>query len=98
MTKEETFAKEVAETVKLYESFIPRTASKTRKMLEKYSAKNTAERLVPISEIQQEFKTLCKNGFKEKTFETLVLKYSDLFSNAIINAAKFRLDNCDKKI
>lgn len=84
---------DVERTLKLYESYIYGSAIRTRQMIENKGIKKTLEDLVQSSEYQIGFRKLHECNKLNESFEALVIKHRNLFSESIVQCAKFRLDN-----
>lgn len=64
-------------------------------MMEQYGKVEAISRLVRSPNLQDGFKFLKDKGKLDKTFEAVVLKHSELFSEEVVKMAKWRLDNAD---
>lgn len=84
---------EVENTILLYESYLSSCAIRTRQMIERKGVIKALEQLVQSADYQQGFRKLHEHNQLDKSFEALVIKYSDLFSKNAITWAKFRLEN-----
>ncbi len=94
-TELENLKADVEKTLNLYESYISGSANRTRQMIENKGIKKTLEELVQSSECQQGFRKLHECNKLNESFEALVLKHKSLFSENIVECAKFRLNNPD---
>ena len=96
MLSEKQFLREIDETVEFYEKCIGSFAARTRQMIECEGCITALSKLVVSPEIQEGFKVLCDCGKLDRSFEALVVKYSHLFSEGVVEAAKWRMDNYGK--
>jgi hypothetical protein len=55
-------------------------------------------RLVVGAYLQERFRVLRDTGQLDKTFESVVVKYKDLFTSDAVDAAKWRLENANNLI
>lgn len=93
MDLDEKLKQEIDETVKLYEKYIPTSATATRDMIARKGYTKALSDLVKSSEMQKGFETLVKNNHKEKTFEAIIIRNKEYFSQEVVEAAEFRLKN-----
>jgi len=93
---EENFHSQVAQAITLYERTIGHAAARTRQMIEDYGEKETLSRLMKSADLQQGFKALRDSNQLDATFEAIVVRFSELFSADVIEAAKWRLENAHK--
>jgi len=93
MQNKEQFLAEVDETLRIYEELIGQFATRTRQMIERYGKTEALSRIVISPDLQQGFKTLRDHNKLDKTFESVVVRYSNLFNPAAVQAAQWRLDN-----
>jgi hypothetical protein len=88
------FDVDVENAIKLYEDAIGRFATRTRQMFERYSDKiEVLSRIVVSPEHRKGFKVLRDNNKLDKTFEAIVVKYSNKFDKYIVEAAQWHLNN-----
>ncbi len=85
--------KEVREVTVHYEKLIGAPATRTRQMIERYGAVDALSRMAINSEIQSGFKKLRDSNQLHLTFEAVILRHSDLFSESALKAAEFKLKN-----
>lgn len=90
---EEKLKQEIDETIKLYEQYIPSTATATRNMIDRKGYIAALSDLMKSAEIQRGFKTLVSNNHEEKTFEAIIIRNKEYFSKEVVEAADFRLKN-----
>ena len=83
--------KEVDRTIAIYQDINGRFASRTRKMIEEREVVKALSDLVTSAELQLGFKTLRDAGRLDVTFESIVVKFPDLFSEQVREVAKWRL-------
>lgn len=93
---EQALLRDVVDVIMFYEEAIGATASRTRQMVERDGAINALSKLVASAELQQGFRVLRDRDQLNHSFEALVGKYSCLFSNDVVEAARWRLENADK--
>jgi hypothetical protein len=91
------FDKEVEEAIKLYEDAIGRRATRTRQMMNRHGKIGALSRIVVSPEPRTGFKVLRNNNKLDKTFEAIVVKYSNKFEKNSVEAAQWHLDNPDGK-
>ena len=92
----ESFLTEVSQAITLYERTIGKAATRTRKMIEDYGEIEALSRLMKSADLQQGFKALRDADKLDNTFETIVVRFSDLFAADVVEAAKWRLENSHK--
>lgn len=90
------FLAAVAETIDVYEWMTGRAATRTRQMIEEHGEVRALSRLMIRGDLQQGFRVLRDNGQLERTFEALVVRFSDLFPAETVQAARWRLRNADE--
>lgn len=95
MDLDEKLTQEIDETVKLYEQYIPTSANATRAMIARKGYIKALSDLMKSGEIQKGFKTLVENNHKGKTFEAIIIRNKEYFSEDVVKAAEFRLANHD---
>ena len=88
--------RDIEGVIALYEDAIGTAASRTRQMIERDGAVNALSRLAVSVDLQKEFRVLRDRGQLDHSFEALIGKYPCLFSNDVVEAARWRLDNADK--
>lgn len=93
MNLDEALKQEIDDAIKLYEQYIPTSATATRKMIARKGYIVALSDLMKSGEIQKGFKTLVNNNQKEKTFEAIITKNKEYFSKEVVEAAEFRLAN-----
>lgn len=84
---------DVENTILIYERIARISATRTRVMIEKKGYIQALSVLVISGEIQTGFRKLVKAGKINDTFESLIVKYKELFSKDVVDAAHFRLNN-----
>ncbi len=89
----ESFQSQVAQAITLYEKTIGHAASRTRQMIDELGEKEALSRLMISADLQQGFKALRDSKQLDSTFEAIVLRFPDEFSDEVKQAAKWRLDN-----
>jgi hypothetical protein len=87
------FEKDVRSTIKIYKEVVGGFAPNTERILHNSDKVNSLSNLMKSGDIQKGFKVLRNNNQLAKTFESLVIKYKQLFKQDIIIAAQWRLDN-----
>ena len=87
------FLADVNTTIDIYEHAIGGAAARTRQMIESYGACAALAKLVQNPDLQQGFKVLRDKGELDKTFEAIIVNHAHLFSDDIVAAAQWRLDN-----
>ena len=87
------FEAEVDKTVDIYESLIAGYASNTRNMIKRLGYIGALSRLVVSADLQKGFKILRDRDELCKTFESIVVKFKELFDPKVVEAAEWRLDN-----
>lgn len=85
--------KEVREVTVHYEKLIGTPATRTRQMIDRYGAVDALSRMAINTEIQSGFKKLRDSNQLHLTFEAVILRHSELFSESIVKAAEFKLKN-----
>lgn len=93
MDSNEKLEQKINETIKLYEQYIPTAATATRNMIANKGCIKALSDLVKSGKMQKGFKTLVNNNHKEKTFEAIILRNKEHFSEDVVQAAEFRLKN-----
>lgn len=88
-----TFVEEVATAIALYEQVVHRVATRTRNMVEQYGEVEALSRLMVSPDLQQGFKALRDDNQLDKTFEAIVVRHKNLFSQQAVEAAQWRLDH-----
>ena len=94
------FNKEVENTIVMYKNAVGGFTPNTDKILYNSDKINSLSNLMKSGEAQKGFKILRNSNKLDKTFEALVIKYKKLFTEKVIIAAQWRLDNAwemDKK-
>lgn len=87
------FNKEVENTIGIYKKVVGGFAPNADMILHNPDKIGSLSNLMKSGEVQKGFKTLRNNNQLDKTFETLVIKYKQLFKENVIIAAQWRLDN-----
>lgn len=88
----ELFDKEVENTISIYKKIVGGFAPNTERILNNPDKIGSLSNLMKSADVQKGFKVLRDKGQLDKTFETLVIKYKQLFRNDIVDAAQWRLD------
>ena len=89
----EIFENDVKETISIYKKAVGGFAPNTERILYNPNKVNSLSNLMKSGDIQKGFKVLRNNNQLDKTFESLVIKYRQLFKNDVVVAAQWRLDN-----
>ena len=84
---------EVELTIKIYEQKIGHAARRTRDMIDRHGAIDALSRLMVSADLQQGFKVLRDSNQLDKTFEAVVVRFQDLFTSDIVQAAQWRLNH-----
>lgn len=87
------FEQEVEQVIQIYEREIGHAATRTRPMIDRYGEVGALSKIVVSPELQPGFKVLRDRGYLDKTFEALVVKYRELFTSDVVEAAQWRLDH-----
>lgn len=87
--------KEVDRTIGIYQDINGEIASRTRKMIEERGVKKTLSDLATSAELHLGFKTLRDAGRLDDTFEAIIVRFSELFPDQVLEAAQWRLDNSE---
>lgn len=87
------FLEDVESAIKAYEEANGYPATRTREMIHTSDEVTALTRLVISGDLQQGFKVLRDTGQLDKSFESVVLKYRNLFEEDAIEAAEWRLKN-----
>jgi hypothetical protein len=90
---EAAFRAEVAHAIELYERAIRHAATRTRTMIEMHGEVEALSRLMISPDLQQGFRVLRDRKQLDQTFEAVVVRYRDLFTDEVVQAAQWRLDN-----
>lgn len=90
---EAAFRADVAHTIEVYERAIRHTATRTRTMIETHGEVEALSRLMISADLQQGFKVLRDRNQLDQTFEAVVVRYQRLFTDEVVQAAQWRLDN-----
>ena len=85
------FKKEVEHAIRIYEREIGHAATRTRPMIYKYGEVEALSRLMVSADLQQGFKVLRDRDQLDKTFESLVVRFQNLFKPDVVQAAQWRL-------
>ena len=86
------FIKDVENTIFIYKEAVGGFAPNAEKILNNPDKIGSLSNLMRSGEAQKGFKILRDNGKLGKTFESLIIKYKQLFRDDIITAAQWRLD------
>ena len=93
---------EVYRTVELYEHLSGRPATRTRALLESISVRDALAQLMTSADLQEGFKQFRDAGKMDESFEAIVVRHADLFKEATVIAARWRLEHpydlSDKKL
>ena len=87
--------KEVDRTIGIYQDINGEIASRTRKMIEERGVEKALSDLVTSAKLHLGFKTLRDAGRLDDTFEAIIVKFSELFPDQVLEAAQWRLDNSE---
>jgi len=87
------FINDVENTISIYIKAVGGFAPNTERILNNPDKIGSLSNLMRSGEEQKGFRILRDNGQLDKTFESLVIKYKQLFKNDIVIAAQWRLDN-----
>jgi len=87
------FEKEIKETISIYKKTVGGFTPRTDNILNNNDKIKSIGNLMKSGEAQKGFKTLRNNKQLDKTFESLVIKYKNLFDKNIVEAAQWRLDH-----
>jgi hypothetical protein len=87
------FEKDVKSTIEIYKKNVGGFAPNTERIFYNPDKVNSLSNLMKSGDIQKGFKVLRKNNQLDKTFESLVVKYKQLFKHDVLVAAQWRLDN-----
>lgn len=93
MIMERVFLDEVEKAIMLYESVNGLTAKRTRQMVARHGEIEALSRLMMSAELQKGFQVLRDANELDKTFESIVVKYKELFNPDVVEAAIWRLKN-----
>lgn len=93
---EQALLLEIEAAIDSYEHAIGNVAARTRQMIERDGAINALSKLAISADLQQGFKVLRDRGQLDQTFEALIVKYPELFSRNVVEAARWRLDNAEQ--
>lgn len=93
MDLDEKLKQEIDKTIKLYENYISNSPTATKDMIARKGYIKALSDLMKSGEIQNGFKTLIKKGHKDKTFEAIITRNKEYFSEDVVKAAEFRLAN-----
>ena len=92
---EQALLSKIENAIVVYEQAIGGFAARTRQMIEREGAINALSRLVVSPDLQQGFRVLRDRNQLDSTFEAVIVKYPQCFSNNVIEAARWRLNNAD---
>ena len=87
--------KEVDRTIGIYQDISGGIASRTREMIKKREVVEALSDLVTSAKLHLGFKTLRDAGRLDDTFEAIIVKFSELFPDQVLEAAQWRLDNSE---
>ena len=87
--------KEVNRTIGIYQGISGGMASRTRQMIKEREVVKALSDLVTSAELQLGFKTLRDAGRLDDTFESIIVEFHELFSEQVVKAAQWRLDNSE---
>jgi hypothetical protein len=87
------FRDEVEKAILLYEGVISHFASRTRNMIAQYGEIEALSRLTVSPDLQKGFKALRDTGQLDKTFESVVVRFQQLFTPEVVQAAQWRLNH-----
>jgi hypothetical protein len=87
------FAQELECTIALYEELIGHAAGRTRQMIERQGAVAALSRLMISGDEQKGFKVLRDRNLLDRSFESLVVRFANLFTRDVVTAAEWRLAN-----
>jgi hypothetical protein len=87
------FIKDVENTIFIYKEAVGGFAPNTEKIFNNPDKISSLSNLMKSGEEQKGFKILRDKGQLDKTFESLIIKYKQLFKDDIVTAAQWRLKN-----
>jgi len=90
---DQDFRDEVFRAIEIYERLNEHYASRTRQMIENLGEIEALSQLMISADLQIGFKTLRDEGYLNKTFESVVVRFRHLFSPEVVEAAQWRLEN-----
>lgn len=96
----ENLEKDVINTICIYKKIVGGFIPATEKIINNPDKIMALSNLVKSADIQKGFKVLRDNKQLNKTFESLIIRYNELFKKDIVEAAQWRIDNAwklDKK-
>ena len=87
------FHDEVERAITLYEETISHFAARTREMIARHGEVEALSLLMMSPDLQKGFKALRDAGHLDKTFESVVVRFADLFAPGVVEAAQWRLSH-----
>jgi hypothetical protein len=93
---EASLREDVDRVLKLYEQLIGVPASRTWPMIDSYGYFGALSRLVVSADLQKGFKVLRDSHRLDETFEAVVGRHKDLFTQQVVQAAQWRLDHANE--
>ena len=90
---ETMFRVEVRRAVELYEQANQRPATRTRQMIAEHGEIEALSRLMLSPDLQQGFQVLRDSNRLDQTFEAVVVRFQELFTPEVVEAAQWRLDH-----
>jgi len=87
------FIKDVENTISIYKEAVCGFAPNTERILNNSDKISSLSNLMKSGEAQKGFKILRDKEQLNKTFESLIIKFNQLFKKNIVVAAQWRLDN-----
>ena len=88
---EKAFLDDVEKAIVFYEDTIDHVASRTRQMIVEYGIIEALSRLMVSPDLQQGFKVLWDTNQLDKSFESTVVKFKQLFESDVVESAQWRL-------
>jgi hypothetical protein len=87
------FINDVENTISIYKKAVGGFAPNAEKILNNTDKISSLSNLMKSGKAQKGFKILRDTGQLDKTFESLIIKYKQLFRDDIVTTAQWRLDN-----
>ena len=88
-----TIHDEIERAIQQYEQIIVHAASRTRQMIDRYGEIQALSRLMISADLQQGFKALRDRNQLDLTFEAIVVRHPEAFSDEAVEAARWRLEH-----
>ena len=85
---EKALLRDIETVITLYEEIIGSAARRTRNMIIRDGAVNALSKLVVSADLQSGFKALRDRNLLDKSFEALIVRYSNLFADEVVSAAQ----------